>query len=100
MNKLDLQAQLKAVETFMASAAFKSYVFTKTQDLKAVQEQILVIRPTMETLPTLNELHGRQAQLVEDVTFFEDSRSLLKGQLDQLENPNSATNTDANILHE
>lgn len=80
----------------MASKAHASYVYTKMADLKSVQEQILSLRPTLETLPALNELHGKQEQLMADITFFEDSQSLLKSQLAQLENQNSATTLEQN----
>jgi hypothetical protein len=92
-SKQQLEIQLSAIETFMASEAYQSYLFTKTSELKNVQEQILTMRPTLETLPALNELHGKQEQLFDDIKFFEDSRSLLKSQLVELEQQNSATQT-------
>lgn len=83
-SKESIRKQLEAIRQFMASEAYKSYLFTKKTDLKTVEDQILSIRPdSLESIAALCELHGVRSQLLEDIGFFESSCGALEEQLEQ-----------------
>lgn len=93
-SRANLEKQLEAVEAFIASPAYGSYLHTNKTDLAVIEEQILTQPPTPDTLSPLNQLHGQRTTLLANLNFFEESRRSFKGRIEVLldEENNSATN--------
>lgn len=78
-----LQADLDAIEAFVASSAYSSYVKTHKDDLALCEQLILDGCPTdINSLFSLMSFYGRRSALQANLQFFEDARVGIKASIE------------------
>ena len=101
LSKQKLIRLLDQVETILASEFLGSFKLTITQDIADTEATILAIPPTdVQSVAEVNQLFGRRALLVQNLSLFETFRASLKEELANIDEPpsESADNTNENDL--
>ena len=97
LSKQKLTRLLDQVETILTSEFIGSFRLTITQDIADVEASILAQPPTdAQSVADINQLFGRRALLLQNLSLFETFRTSLKEELANIDEPTteSADNTN------
>ena len=83
-SRVAIKAKLDAIKVFMETTAYVNYVKDYARDITALEQSILLGRPTDLTSQfALIELYGRLDECQRAANFFEDARANLETLLDE-----------------
>lgn len=85
MSKDKINRLLQQLEEFTKTELHSSIVATLNHDLAVLEETLrdfIVIEP--KDIAHHNQLHGRRAQLLSDLTVFTDAKDRLEAELDKI----------------
>lgn len=79
-----LQKHLEALEAFMASDAYVGYISARDEEIRIIEQRILITPPITETDRAVVLLaHGELDSQTEMKKTFEDARVTLKARIDE-----------------
>jgi hypothetical protein len=93
-----LQKHLEALETFMASDAYVGYVSARDEEIRIIEQRILMTPPITEiNRADVLLAHGELDCQKDMKQTFEDARGTLKARIDEMIERDNQTATETKV---